>query len=147
MAHALRPGFAPGDTITPYYDPMIAKIVVHGATRALALARLRAALRQTEVAGTVTNLGFLSRLAEHEGFERGAVDTGLIARHQVELTQTQAPEPEIWTLAAVAAFGQDAAAAPLAGFSLWAPSAGGCHVEPWPRNPDAARFGDQARRG
>ena len=73
-------GVEEGGEISVYYDPMIAKITVHGPTRAVALSRLRRALAATEVAGTVTNLGFLGALAGHAGFGRGEVDTGLIAR-------------------------------------------------------------------
>ncbi|MFV0473440.1 MAG: acetyl/propionyl/methylcrotonyl-CoA carboxylase subunit alpha, partial [Pikeienuella sp.] len=71
----IETGVRAGDEITPFYDPMIAKIVTHGADRAEALARLSAALHATEVAGSVTNIGFLARLAAHEGFGRGEVDT------------------------------------------------------------------------
>ena len=56
-------GVRAGDTISPFYDPMIAKIIVEGPTRGAALAKLRAALAGTEVAGSVTNLAFLRRLA------------------------------------------------------------------------------------
>ncbi|WP_300518173.1 acetyl/propionyl/methylcrotonyl-CoA carboxylase subunit alpha [Aliiroseovarius sp.] len=73
-------GVRAGDTISPFYDPMIAKLTVHGATRAAALQRLTAALEHCEVAGSVTNLGFLGALARHEGFSAGDVDTGLIER-------------------------------------------------------------------
>ncbi len=72
---------AGGDTISPpFYDPMIAKLTVHAATRAAALQRLTAALEHCEVAGSVTNLGFLGALARHDGFSAGDVDTGLIER-------------------------------------------------------------------
>ena len=73
-------GVRSGDTISPFYDPMIAKLTVHGATRAAALQRLTAALEHCEVAGSVTNLGFLGALARHKGFSAGDVDTGLIER-------------------------------------------------------------------
>lgn len=56
-------GVRTGDAISPFYDPMIAKITVHGSTRAIALSKLRQALAQTQVAGTVTNLTFLHALA------------------------------------------------------------------------------------
>lgn len=79
-------GVRRGDGITPYYDPMIAKLIVHGPDRGTALRRLSRALGQTEVAGTVTNLGFLKRLADHDGFAAGDVDTGLIARDLDALT-------------------------------------------------------------
>jgi len=78
-------GVRAGDTITPYYDPMIAKVITHGTDRSSALTRLRAVLKATEVAGTVTNLGFLARLAAHSGFVKGQVDTGLIDRDQTDL--------------------------------------------------------------
>ncbi|MCG6883243.1 MAG: acetyl/propionyl/methylcrotonyl-CoA carboxylase subunit alpha [Silicimonas sp.] len=79
-------GVRTGDSITPYYDPMIAKLIVHGPDRDTALAQLSAALGATEVAGTVTNIGFLKRLADHAGFRAGEVDTGLIARDLDVLT-------------------------------------------------------------
>ncbi len=68
-------GVRPGDAISPWYDPMIAKIITHGPTRATALRALTRALEQTEVAGTVTNLAFLAALSRHPGFAAGDVDT------------------------------------------------------------------------
>ncbi|GAB1581434.1 acetyl-CoA carboxylase biotin carboxylase subunit [Phyllobacterium phragmitis] len=73
-------GVREGDAIAPFYDPMIAKIIVRGRDRSAALSALGAALRQTEIAGSVTNAAFLARLTEHEGFAAGDVDTGLIER-------------------------------------------------------------------
>ena len=74
-----------GDRITPFYDPMIAKVITHGASRKEALAALSNALSATEVAGTVTNVAFLSALAAHPGFAAGDVDTGLIDRDLQDL--------------------------------------------------------------
>ena len=110
-------GVRSGDEISPWYDPMIAKVITHGPTRALALKRLEAALGGTEVAGTVTNLGFLSALTRHAGFRAGDVDTGLIARDLDMLCHQKAPE--IWQVAAAAAFAIDLAhlTDPLAGFA------------------------------
>ena len=88
-------GVRSGDRITPFYDPMIAKVVVHGADRAEALGRLCRALDATEVAGTVTNVAFLAALARHDGFAAGDVDTGLIDRDLESLVET----PEISVLA------------------------------------------------
>ncbi len=79
-------GIREGDEITPHYDPMIAKLIVHGADRAQALARLSQALEGCRIAGVVTNTGFLARLANHQGFAAGEVDTGLIARDLDALT-------------------------------------------------------------
>ncbi|TVP72004.1 MAG: acetyl/propionyl/methylcrotonyl-CoA carboxylase subunit alpha [Rhodobacteraceae bacterium] len=114
-------GVRAGDEISPWYDPMIAKIITHGPSRAVALKRLEAALAASEVAGCVTNLEFLGALTRHAGFRAGAVDTGLIARDLAELTS--APELAAWEWAAAAALAIDLAALddPLAGFSLSGP--------------------------
>ncbi|MCV6586782.1 MAG: acetyl/propionyl/methylcrotonyl-CoA carboxylase subunit alpha [Marinibacterium sp.] len=98
-------GVRSGDDISPYYDPMIAKIIVHGPDRATALARLGHALDRCEVAGLVTNLGFLARLARHPGFAAGDVDTGLIERDSDDLTATPDPSFEVRALATVVASG------------------------------------------
>ena len=111
-------GVRPGDTISPWYDPMIAKIVTHGATRAIALSRLARALERTEVAGSVTNLAFLGALSRHAGFQRGEVDTGLIARDLDQLAALPVAGPEVAVAAAMAVADS---AAPLAGFTLWQP--------------------------
>ncbi len=71
-------GVREGDVVTPFYDPMIAKIIAHGASRDEALDRLAQALDESLVAGPRTNLGFLRRLTQDEGFRSGAFDTGLI---------------------------------------------------------------------
>ncbi len=112
-------GVRAGDAISPWYDPMIAKIIVHGQTRAIALSRLGAALAGTEVAGSVTNLAFLRRLASHAGFAAGDVDTGLIARDLAALAADPAPTTAIRALAAIGALGLDRAPGALDGFSLW----------------------------
>jgi 3-methylcrotonyl-CoA carboxylase alpha subunit len=113
-------GVRAGDTISPFYDPMIAKVVVHGPTRDVALARLRQALANTEVGGTVTNLAFLGALAGHEGFRKGEVDTGLIARDIDALTAPPVIAPRHVALAGMAALGL-LDTGPQAGFTLWAP--------------------------
>ena len=78
-------GVRQGDTVTPFYDPMIAKIIVWGEDRAAALGRLRRALAETAVLGVATNLGFLARVAAHPEFAAGAIDTGFIERHRAAL--------------------------------------------------------------
>jgi len=98
-------GVRQGDAVTPFYDPMIAKVIVHGPTRTEALNRLRSALAECHVAGTVTNLAFLGALARHEGFARGEVDTGLIARDLASLVGVSAAPEEATALAALAALG------------------------------------------
>ncbi len=114
-------GVRAGDTISPWYDPMIAKIVVHGATRDIALSKLHSALSETEVAGSVTNLSFLRRLAGHHGFAAGDVDTGLIGRDLDELAVDPAPCTRTRALAALGAFGLLEGPQPLQGFHLWTP--------------------------
>ncbi|CAB3654355.1 acetyl/propionyl/methylcrotonyl-CoA carboxylase subunit alpha [Paraburkholderia sp. SIMBA_055] len=78
-------GVREGDTITPFYDPMIAKLIVHGATREEALARMSRALHACEVVGPHTNVEFLQRIVESEPFASGDLDTGLIERHHEAL--------------------------------------------------------------
>lgn len=118
-------GVRAGDTISPWYDPMIAKIIVYGATRDIALTQLAAALDATEVAGSVT-LAFLAALARHEGFRRGEVDTGLIARDLDALTGDSEPGPSVLALAVIGAAGLATGGGPLAGFHpLGAPCAAG----------------------
>ncbi|MCB1390346.1 MAG: 3-methylcrotonyl-CoA carboxylase, partial [Rhodobacteraceae bacterium] len=113
-------GVRPGDTISPWYDPMIAKVITHGPTRAVALARLRAALEGTQVAGSVTNLAFLGALTRHAGFVAGAVDTGLIGRDIAGLTSEPAIDDATVALAALTAAGAGKGGV-LEGFSLWSP--------------------------
>ena len=110
-------GVRSGDEVSPWYDPMIAKVITHGPTRAVALKRLEAALADTEVSGTVTNLGFLSALTRHPGFRAGDVDTGLIARDLDMLCRDA--KPELWQIAAAAALAIDLPhlTDPLTGFS------------------------------
>ena len=113
-------GVRAGDEISPWYDPMIAKVIVHGRNRGEALQKLRAALAQTELAGTVTNLAFLKALARHEGFAAGDVDTGLIDRDLATLGVEPQPCSRSRALAALAVLGLTEAA-PLQGFALWSP--------------------------
>jgi 3-methylcrotonyl-CoA carboxylase alpha subunit len=114
-------GVRPGDRISPWYDPMIAKIVVHGPTRAAALGQLESALARTEVAGSVTNLAFLAALTRHKGFRAGEVDTGLIAR-DLDALLTADPMPfALKALAALGAAGLDRPGPAGQGFSLWSP--------------------------
>jgi len=114
-------GVRAGDEISPFYDPMIAKLVAHGPSRAVALRRLATALARCEVAGTVTNLAFLGALARHAGFAAGDVDTGLIARDIDALVVPPAPGPREIAVAALAGLGLLDAAPPAAGFALWQP--------------------------
>ena len=94
-------GVRAGDAITPYYDPLIAKIIVHAADRAQALSRLRSALDGTELVGTTTNLSFLSALARSADFSEERLDTGLIDRKLSSLTGEREPPRLLSRVAAV----------------------------------------------
>ena len=78
-------GVREGDTISPYYDPMIAKLIVWGETREIALARMATALAEFEVVGVATNIEFLGRIVKGNAFASGDLDTGLIERNRDEL--------------------------------------------------------------
>ena len=71
-------GFEAGDSVTPFYDPMIAKVIVHGASRAEALAALLKELGEAVVIGPKTNLAFLRKLLGSPEFEAGRIDAGFI---------------------------------------------------------------------
>ncbi len=96
-------GVEQGDAITPYYDPMIAKLIVWDIDRDTALRRMRGALAECEVAGVTTNVGFLSRLVQTDSFAQALLDTALIEREAVALQPEQALPDAAWQLAAVAA--------------------------------------------
>ena len=116
-------GIRAGDEISPFYDPMIAKLVAHGPTRDAAIAQLHRALIETEIAGSTTNLPFLARLIAQPDFAAARLDTGLIERHLDALTPDPAPSPAITAIAAVAALGLHGVDAPHTGFHLWTPLA------------------------
>jgi 3-methylcrotonyl-CoA carboxylase alpha subunit len=78
-------GFGQGDSISPYYDSMIAKLIVHGDTREQALSRLDAALAQTHIVGLATNVQFLRHVVQSRSFAEGILDTALIPREQAVL--------------------------------------------------------------
>jgi 3-methylcrotonyl-CoA carboxylase alpha subunit len=78
-------GVREGDAISPYYDSMIAKLIVWGEDRAQALARLDTALRDTHIVGLQTNVAFLRRCAATDSFANADLDTGLIEREKAVL--------------------------------------------------------------
>lgn len=95
-------GVLQGDTISPFYDPMIAKLIVWGETREVALQQLDAALAAYQVVGVTTNIRFLRRIAANPAFASGDVDTGLIARYHDSLLPTPAaPDSEQLALLAL----------------------------------------------
>jgi len=96
-------GVEQGDEITPYYDPMIAKLVVWGSDRRQALARMRQALARYRIVGVANNVDFLARLCAAPSFASGDLDTALIERERELLfpATTEVPD-DVWRLAALA---------------------------------------------
>ncbi|MEM7444527.1 MAG: acetyl/propionyl/methylcrotonyl-CoA carboxylase subunit alpha [Pseudomonadota bacterium] len=98
-------GVKAGDTITHFYDPMIAKLIVHGPDRTVACRRLASALSRTQVAGPATNLDFLRRIARHPAFAPGEgapdLDTGFIEHFRADLLPEPADAPREAILQAV----------------------------------------------
>ncbi len=131
-------GVREGDAITPNYDPMIAKLIVHGENREQALQRLALALDEYAVVGFTNNVEFLQRVARHPSFAAADIDTGFIARHASDLLPPL-PVPSDLALAACAlvewsaARGESRTAARAAGepSSPWALSDAF-----WPNQPD-----------
>jgi len=93
-------GVREGDAISPYYDSMVAKLIVHGATREEALARLDDALAQTRIVGLSTNVQFLRYVVRSPSFAKANLDTALIQREEAALFKQ---EPVGLAMAAAAA--------------------------------------------
>jgi len=112
-----------GDEVTPFYDPMIAKLIAHAPTREGASDRLAQACAEVEVWPVRTNAGFLARCLDHPDFIAGEVDTGFIPGRLDDLTATPEPSEELLAVAAAAALAEEDApdASPwraLTGFRL-----------------------------
>jgi 3-methylcrotonyl-CoA carboxylase alpha subunit len=84
-------GVREGDAISPFYDPMIAKLIVWGADRKQALARMSQALSQYQIVGLASNIAFLNRLVQGEAFATADLDTGLIERNHAALFPAAQP--------------------------------------------------------
>lgn len=99
-------GVHEGGEITPHYDPMIAKVITHGATRDEARRKLVSALRRTELLGVVHNRDFLARVCDHPAFAAGKVTTAFIAEHMANDPSMAAPAPneQTWALAALTVY-------------------------------------------
>jgi Acetyl/propionyl-CoA carboxylase, alpha subunit len=89
----LDTGVREGDEISVFYDPMIAKVIVHGADRAESARRMQAALASTALIGVKTNLAFLERVVRHPAFLAGDTDTGFIERHRADLLPSASAVP------------------------------------------------------
>ena len=81
----LDTGVTEGDRITPFYDPMIAKLVAHGSDRGAAIERMLTALGEFRIEGIVTNIEFLRRVIAHDAFRAGHTHTGFVDEHRSDL--------------------------------------------------------------
>jgi len=95
-------GVRQGDAISPFYDSMVAKLIVHGDTREQALARLDEALAQTHIVGLATNVQFLRRVARTDSFAKAQLDTALIPREEAILFKQETVGLPLAAAAAVA---------------------------------------------
>ena len=100
-------GVEEGDRISPYYDPMIAKLIARGATREEAIDRLVDTLDAIEVWPVRTNAAFLARAADDPDFRAGDVDTAFIPSRIDRLVPDPAPSEAVWNLAATAVLASD----------------------------------------
>jgi 3-methylcrotonyl-CoA carboxylase alpha subunit len=96
-------GYREGDTVSPYYDAMLAKMIAWAPTRDVAIERLNRGLEESDVRGIVTNIPFLSALITHPKVRANAIDTGFIERELAVLTQASPAPGELELCAAVAA--------------------------------------------
>ncbi|MEN9628371.1 MAG: 3-methylcrotonoyl-CoA carboxylase, alpha subunit MccA, partial [Pseudomonadota bacterium] len=95
-------GFGEGDAVSPYYDSMIAKLIVWGRDRAQALARLDTALRDTHIVGLHNNVAFLRRVVGSHAFSHADLDTALIERERPALFDQPPLAPELAAAGVVA---------------------------------------------
>ncbi len=114
-------GVEEGGEVTPFYDPMIAKLIVHAPTRTAAASKLADACAEVEVWPVKTNAGFLSRCAAHKDFIAADVDTGFIEARLEALVGTGQPAEAVAMRAATAFAHLDAADRPS---TPWSPLSG-----------------------
>lgn len=101
-------GIEAGQTVTTAFDPMLAKVIVHGRDRNEAIERARHALRESVILGCATNANFLERILAHPDFGAGRVETGFIPAHSADLAKPPMdPDERVAILAAAALSNQD----------------------------------------
>jgi 3-methylcrotonyl-CoA carboxylase alpha subunit len=96
-------GYRAGDTVSPHYDAMLAKVIAWAPTRDAAIDRLGSALEQSDVRGVVTNIPFLAALVGHRSVRANAIDTSFIERELAHLTARAKPPGDLEFASAVAA--------------------------------------------
>ena len=120
-------GFQSGDEISPYYDPMLAKVIAWGETRELAITRLVQTLAGMRVSGLRHNLSYLQRVLSHPDFVAGQLDTAFLIQRHDDLLNRQSPHHHAALLTAAAWFftqqqsatAQRGDASPWAGLASW----------------------------
>jgi 3-methylcrotonyl-CoA carboxylase alpha subunit len=113
-------GYREGDTVSPHYDAMLAKVITWAPTRDAAIERLNRGLEESDVRGIVTNIPFLSALLTHPDVRANAIDTGFIERELKRLTPASRAPGDLELCAAVAAIlGEEAKAARTEAHSPW----------------------------
>jgi 3-methylcrotonyl-CoA carboxylase alpha subunit len=122
----IESGVAEGDAISPYYDPMIAKLIARGGDRAEAIGRLAEMLDGVEVWPVRTNAGFLFNALLFPGFGTGDIDTGFIERNLEELVPDPEPDEALWRGAAAVATAVPEGEEPLADFAGFRMNAAPC---------------------
>ena len=133
-------GVRQGDAISPFYDSMVAKLIVHGDTRAQALARLDVALAQTHIVGLNTNVQFLRNVVQSRSFVEADLDTGLIPREEAVLFKQEKVGLALAVSGAIAhtLLQEIALEAGFAEKSLW--------LDPWARRDGWRSHGPSTRR-
>jgi len=115
-------GIVSGDSVSVYYDPMIAKLIVWDRDRSAALARLRGALADFHVAGLTTNIEFLHQLASNDAFNQADLDTHFLEKHGEELLMTDTSvDNEILAAAALRVMLKQAASHNQSRIDSWSP--------------------------
>ncbi len=95
-------GVREGDEISPFYDPMILKLITSGKNRPEALSVMARALEEVKISGVTTNTGLLQKIASHDTFAKEEIDTHFIERYQQALIPSTAPQGEDMAIAAIA---------------------------------------------
>ncbi len=137
----LDTGVREGDTVSVFYDPMIAKLIAWGDDRDSAARRLQSALAETAILGVKTNLAFLERVVAHPAFVAGRTDTGFIERHRAELLPAPGAVPTEAIAACIARAFADEERAALGRASPWDDTGG------WRLNQPALRRMEWRRAG
>ena len=133
-------GVRQGDVISPFYDSMVAKLIVHGDTREQALSRLDTALAQTHIVGLNTNVQFLRNVVQSRSFAQADLDTALIPREEAVLFKQEKVGLRLAAAGAVAhtLLQEKAQEAQVATQAVW--------LDPWARQDGWRSHGPSSRR-